>query len=217
MDWKQRPVTLEPQIYNSNNVYGAPTEAQLAETHHHYYGRPWALGRCMFDALLSNGISPEHKILDFGCGSGRLAIWLVKFLSVGNYYGVEAHFESVDAFMRYEMPLHGLKEKCATVLHDSNINFGIFEVAFDVVVDAYSSVHLNQAQLSLFRNILAKHTKFDGLYITCPGPELIDHYPIAGFKLECTITTNCFLLSSSKKSVVTDWHIYRRAAIEAPG
>lgn len=214
MNWKYRPKTIQAQLYNGNHNFGAPTKSQLAEEHHHYYGRSWVLGRCMFETLLGVGVLPSNKILDFGCGSGRLAIWLAKFLDTGCYFGIESHFESIDAFLRYEIPLHKLQDKLITVSHDSNVNFEIFDTNFDVVVDAYASVHLNPQLISLFRLNMAKHTKMGGLYITCPEPIIIESLPIAGFMLERTLTSNCDLLSNSSQNPLTNWYIYRKISQE---
>ena len=47
-------------------------ERFLEEAHHTQYGRPWILGRYMFDFLVESGLRPEHRLCDFGCGALRL-------------------------------------------------------------------------------------------------------------------------------------------------
>jgi ubiquinone/menaquinone biosynthesis C-methylase UbiE len=39
--------------------------------------------------LKRHGLQPTHRILDFGCGYGRTAIPLLRYLEPGNYVGVE--------------------------------------------------------------------------------------------------------------------------------
>lgn len=41
------------------------------------------------DFLLSQGLQPEHYLLDIGCGTGRLARKVVPYLEPGRYFGVD--------------------------------------------------------------------------------------------------------------------------------
>src|SRR5256885_1508932 len=66
-------------------------ERFLREAHHNQYGRPWVLGRYMFDFLVESGLRPEHRLLDFGCGALRLGVWALAYLDQGNYFGIDPH------------------------------------------------------------------------------------------------------------------------------
>jgi hypothetical protein len=46
-------------------------------------------GRRQFIALLSEGLCPESRVLDIGCGCLRTAYWLIRFLDPGCYHGIE--------------------------------------------------------------------------------------------------------------------------------
>jgi hypothetical protein len=46
-------------------------------------------GRRQFIALLNEGLCPESKVLDIGCGCLRTAYWLTRFLDPGCYHGIE--------------------------------------------------------------------------------------------------------------------------------
>ena len=51
------------------------------------------------------GLRPHHKVLDFGCGYGRTAIPLLKYLEPGNYIGVELSAQrarQAEEFVRHE-------------------------------------------------------------------------------------------------------------------
>ena len=38
----------------------------LREAHHFSYGRPWSLGRDIFQQMLKSGLEPKHVLLDYG-------------------------------------------------------------------------------------------------------------------------------------------------------
>ncbi len=41
------------------------------------------------DFLFCQGLKPEHKLLEIGCGTGRLARKIAPWLDVGNYHGLD--------------------------------------------------------------------------------------------------------------------------------
>ena len=68
-------------------------------------------GRSHLATLLLEGLNPESKLLDFGCGVLRVAYWLVCFLDAGNYYGIEPARQRVEYGMRYLFTSEELKLK----------------------------------------------------------------------------------------------------------
>lgn len=46
-------------------------------------------GKAQLDFLIARGLKPESKLLDFGCGTGRLAAKAVPYLNKGHYMGVD--------------------------------------------------------------------------------------------------------------------------------
>src|ERR1700682_655931 len=53
-------------------------------------------GRNQLINLLNEGLNPESKLLDIGCGCLRIAYWLIRFLDPGCYYGIEPARQRVD-------------------------------------------------------------------------------------------------------------------------
>ncbi len=113
------------------------------ETHHRFYGLPWCIGRDQMDFLVSRGLRPSHRVLDLGCGSLRTGIWLIPYLDNGNYFGVDAHLESLEAAVHYEIPLHRLEDKSPRLLLSSQFELSHFGVDFDWIVAFALLIHLD--------------------------------------------------------------------------
>jgi SAM-dependent methyltransferase len=114
----------------------------LAEEHHRQYGRPWSVGRGYVNYLIAQDVRPEHKVLDFGCGAGRVGIFLIPYLEAGNYFGVDNHLGSLEAFARYESLLHQLAKHHPRIALSEQMQFAKFGVTFDVVLDFHVSHHM---------------------------------------------------------------------------
>jgi len=112
----------------------------IVEQHHLAYGKPWCLGRDQFNYLVSRGLKPNHKVLDLGCGSMRVGVWLTDYLNEGSYFGIEPHRKSLEAAATYEIPLHGLVEKRPRLLWDDQYSCEHFAESFDFVL-AFSVFH----------------------------------------------------------------------------
>ena len=53
------------------------------------------------DFLTSRGLRPYHTLLDFGCGTGRLASRAVPYLEKGNYTGVDISPKALECAAHY--------------------------------------------------------------------------------------------------------------------
>ena len=101
-----------------------------------------------FRFLQSRGLRPPHKILDVGCGGGRMGYELINYLHSGNYYGFDKEPLEVETFAALSRIFR------RKVMKDVEIRVDNFELAqFDV------------------------NTKFDFVYaysvFTHVGPDLI--------------------------------------------
>ena len=75
-----------------------------------------ALRRFQFEFLTSNGLQPDHRLLDIGCGTLRGGIPLIEYLHAGNYTGVEVRAEVLDE-ARKELAQSGLAHKEPVLIH----------------------------------------------------------------------------------------------------
>ena len=126
----------------------------VTEYHHHSYDNPWSHGRDVADYLISRGLRTSYNLLDFGCGSIRAGIWLIGYLDSGHYFGMDAHLQSLEAAVQYEIPLHRLEHKQPRFLHSGTFEIAHFCQTFDVILASSVLNHLSNTQLDLaLRNI----------------------------------------------------------------
>lgn len=77
----------------------------------------WAtLRRFQFEFLTSNGLQPEDRLLDIGCGTLRGGIPLIEYLHAGNYTGVEVRAAVLEE-ARKELAESGLDHKDPVLIH----------------------------------------------------------------------------------------------------
>jgi SAM-dependent methyltransferase len=184
----------------------------LQEKHHQYYGRPWVLGKYIFQYAVSRGLQPEHKLLDCGCGSGRFAIWAIRYLGAGNYHGIDIHRRSLEALTTYEIPLHSLEDKRPRLLHNGRCAFGYFGVQFDWAFDCFVSFHFPTAdqRLAFFGN-LGRAMKKGGRLLCLPQPKLSPaELREAGFVLDHQGVQACPMLDGHDYVAQNEWFEYVR-------
>ena len=53
------------------------------------------VGRLQLIILLKEGLYPDSKVLDIGCGCLRGGYWLIHFLNPNCYFGIEPKYQDV--------------------------------------------------------------------------------------------------------------------------
>ena len=92
-------------------------QSRIAESvrlgqHREIIGGMWEdLGRLQLEFLVSQGLRPEHRVLDVGAGSLRLGVKLVDFLEPGRYWAVDRHTALLDAGWELELGPLGLQAR----------------------------------------------------------------------------------------------------------
>ena len=159
-------------------------EDLVGEKHHRWYGQAWLLGRFRFDFLLANGLTPRDRLLDLGCGAGRMGIWLIPYLEPGHYFGVDSHLRSLVAFSAYEILLHGLAARRPRLLLDADFRVDHFGERFDVVIDVSVTRYLSRETFdrayAQLRSVLAPGGR---IFVAGLTPERLESLRGAGFEL----------------------------------
>src|SRR5690349_9315550 len=83
-------------------------------------------GRNQLVALLREGLRPESKVLDIGCGPLRSAYWLVRFLDDGCYYGIDPARQRIQLGLQYLFTDELLAVKQPRFDHNPDFNSSVF-------------------------------------------------------------------------------------------
>ncbi len=95
-------------------------------------GGKWEeIGRLQFNFIIKNGLRPEDKFLDIGCGSLRGGIHFVKYLNQGNYCGIDREKHFLEAAREVELPNRQLEYKAPRLLCRNDFDFSKFGLEFD--------------------------------------------------------------------------------------
>ncbi len=112
------------------------------KSHRNFVGGLWdEVGRLQLDFLLKEGLTPEHKILDIGCGCLRGGIHFMRFLDAGKYHGLDIN-ESLIRAGKIEVQEAGLEMKKPKLIVDGDFSIGKFDSRFDFIVSVSLFTHI---------------------------------------------------------------------------
>jgi SAM-dependent methyltransferase len=147
--------------------YSTPiSDAQLErDEHRKFVGGLWeTMGRFQLDYLVGQGLEPQHRFLDVGCGSLRAGTQLVDYLAPGNYYGIDINESLIEAGYTRELT-DGQRAKLPRANLRSTDRFDAdFGVEFDMAIaqSVFTHVSLNDIRLCLYR--VAQQMKVGGRF-----------------------------------------------------
>lgn len=111
---------------------------------------PWGgdrHGAEVLEILKRHGLKPEHRLLDFGCGSLRVGRWLIDYLDPDRYFGIEPETWLVEMAKLEEVPGDTWKAKRPTFDGNGDWNLDVFGLEFDYVVVSDVLLHAAHWQL----------------------------------------------------------------------
>ena len=141
------------------------------------------LGNLQLNFMIANGLKPEDKILDIGCGCLRGGIKFIEYLNTENYFGIDINQSLIDAG-KYEIEQADLSEKKANLLLDSKFNIDRFNKKFDFMlsVSVFTHLHLNiilRCLVNVRENLTPKGKYFSTIFLTMNSCQLepLEHKP----------------------------------------
>jgi len=133
------------------------------------------IGEDLATLLVRHGLKPEHRVLDVGCGVGRVALPLTRFITSGTYDGFDIVKRWIRWCRRHITPAHPNFRFTHANIHNSHYNrrgvtasqfrFPYEDAAFDFVFATSVFTHLDPAAA---RNYLR-----EALRVLRPGGTLL--------------------------------------------
>jgi hypothetical protein len=124
------------------------------------------VGRLQLTVLLKEGLYPDSRVLDIGCGCLRGGYWLIHFLDPDCYYGIEPNGRMLDAGVSHLLEdglIVGKRPR-----FDSNAEFdsSVFGVVFDFFVARSIWTHASKGQIQKMLDSFVRDTTPTGLFLT---------------------------------------------------
>lgn len=109
------------------------------------------MGQRQLDFLRAEGLEPQHRLLDVGCGSLRAGIRFIDYLDPGNYYGIDQFQKRLDAGAD-EVARAGLSHKPYSLARTGTFDtpFGV-EFDYALAQSVFSHLPLNTIALCLLK------------------------------------------------------------------
>ena len=143
---------------NFSEYYDEPsvTAAIARGDHRGLIGGMWdEIGSLQMEYLKAEGLQPDDRLLDVGCGSLRLGVRAVEFLEAGNYWGTDLSAALLDAGYDREIVPNGLAGRLprSNLVLDDSFAFPGIPTAFEFVIaqSVFTHLPLNHLRLCLVR------------------------------------------------------------------
>jgi cyclopropane fatty-acyl-phospholipid synthase-like methyltransferase len=169
------------------NEYGEQlTDSQIRSgAHRGFVGGMWdEIGSLQFDFLKSQGLSPDHRLVDIGCGCLRGGVHFVPYLDKRRYCGIDINASLIEAGkkeLRQNATNHDKQPDLRVTDRFDLVQFGVqfdYALAISVFTHLFSN-HIGRCLLEV-RKTLAPTGKFLATFFEAPTPlhlESIVHNP----------------------------------------
>lgn len=134
--------------------------------------------RWEFRFLKEKGIRSDDRLLDLGCGFGRLGYHMIEYLEHGNYYGIDISDDSIERFER-NLDRYDLRDADPTVFQNENLQFDdpeFQDVQFDYIFAYSVFTHLPPENIeTCLRNLKKVLTPKGNFYATFHRNDDVDY------------------------------------------
>jgi SAM-dependent methyltransferase len=167
--------------HNYPHIFGKQLSAAevAADGHSELVGGLWdEIGRLQFDFLKSQGLTPSHRLLDVGCGAFRGGVHFIRYLAIGNYFGIDLNASLVEAGRDVELAKAGLTYKKPHLLVNDAFEVAAFGTTFDYALAHSVFTHLpfNSIErcLANVARVLKPGARFYATYFESPSPHSME-------------------------------------------
>ena len=135
-------------------------------------------GREQLIALLQEGLHPESKVLEIGCGCLRIAYWLVRFLDPGCYHGIEPARQRVQYGLQYLFASGEADLKQPRFDFNADFDSSVFGTRFDFFLARSIWTHACKRQIEATLHSFVRDSTPTGIFLTSylPAQSAEDDY-----------------------------------------
>lgn len=159
MNLQERAMALSKQMF-----LGGPVQ------HFEYYGRLQLI------TLIRNGLRPDSKLLDVGCGCLRGGYWSIQFFNPGCFFGIEPNEAMLKAGIERILEPNMVSEKKPRFDNNTEYDFSVFNELFDIIFARSIWTHAPKKQIQMMLDSFVGTSHKNSTFLTSFIP--------AGFHLE---------------------------------
>jgi cyclopropane fatty-acyl-phospholipid synthase-like methyltransferase len=111
--------------------------------------------------LKSVGMTPEHNVLDFGCGVLRGGLPIIEYLNDGHYYGIESRKAVLDEGVR-ALQEAGLESKVPTLIVIDDLPGTTLDRKFAIIWAFSVLIHMEDGILDTYLDFVSRHLEPTG-------------------------------------------------------
>ena len=123
-------------------------------------------GQRQFVALLNEGLNPESRVLDIGCGCLRTGAWLIRFLNPGGYHGIEPARQRVEYGLQYLFTDDEIRIKQPRFDFNSGFDSSVFRCKFDFFLAGSIWSHASKEQIQTSLVSFDRDATRSGVFLT---------------------------------------------------
>jgi hypothetical protein len=123
-------------------------------------------GRYQLIALLREGLCPDSKVVDLGCGSLRGGYWLIHFLDRGGYCGIEPNRQMLGAGIHVILEPGLLEMKAPRFDSNAEFDSSVFGERFDYFIARSIWSHASKEQIRLMLDAFRRDSTERGVFLT---------------------------------------------------
>ncbi len=137
-------------------------------------------GRRQLTSLLNEGLVPESKVLDIGCGCLRNAYWLIRFLDPGAYHGIESVRQRVEYGLQYLFTSAEVELKMPRFDFNPHFDTSVFGTRFDFFLAGSIWSHASKRQIEGMLDSFIADSTSTAVFLTSYIPALSSEDDYAG-------------------------------------
>ncbi len=123
-------------------------------------------GRRQLDALLEEGLRPESRVLDIGCGCLRAAYWLIHYLDPGCYHGIEPARRRVEHGLRYLFTPEEVRRKQPRFDDNPHFDPSVFGAPFEFFLAGSIWTHASKRQIAAMLDSFLRGSTSAAVFLT---------------------------------------------------